>query len=283
MNGRPSTAPLPRLIATDLDGTLLSGDHETISSRTRAALVAAADRGIRLVAVSGRQAFSIAGLVEGTPLHGFAIGSNGSVGMNLTTGRVEFEHTLSVEAQTTLARALKEQFPGLLVTTVHSGGNAYLAEHGYPGDQGVSNARVPWPVSHRFTHVDEVLATPSVKLVLLDPGTPAEHLLAAARELAIPGCQPTASGAPFLEVAAEGVTKGSALETLCDGLGIDAADVVAFGDNINDVEMLAWAGRGVAMGNATVQAREVANAVTSSNVEEGVAVAIEGILAEAQV
>ena len=60
----------------------------------------------------------------------------------------------------------------------------------------------------------------------------------AARELAVPGCHPTISGAPFLEVAREGVTKASGLASVCTHLGIDASEVMVFGDNVNDVEML---------------------------------------------
>lgn len=269
---------MPRLIATDLDGTLLASDHHTISPRNRAALAAAAEQGIRVMAVSGRQAYSIATIVAGTPLGSFAIGSNGSVGMDLATGTVQFEERLDVDAQTELTLAMMQRFPQLKATTVHNGGNLYLAQHGYDGDQDPGAAAAAWPVLHRFADLADVLATPAVKLVLKDPEVPAHALLAAAEELAVPGCQPTISGAPFLEVARAGVTKGAALARVCEDLGIDAADVMALGDNNNDVEMLAWAGHGVAMANATSDALAVAQDVTATNDEDGFAQAVERVL-----
>ena len=111
-----------------------------------------------------------------------------------------------------------------------------------------------------------------------DAASPAE-LLAAARQLAVPGIHATTSGAPFLEVGRAGVTKASALERYCALRGIARTDVVVFGDNLNDLEMLRWAGLGVAMGNGEHEARVAADRVTLSNDEDGVAVVIEELLA----
>ncbi|MFV0405694.1 MAG: HAD hydrolase family protein [Propioniciclava sp.] len=269
---------LPKLIATDLDGTLLASDHVTISLRNRAALTAAVDRGIHLVAVSGRQGYSIAAIVAGTPLERLALCSNGSVGMDLRTGQVHREDLLEVAAQTALADAMVAQFPNLKVTSVRDGGNTYLSEHGYLGDQDPGAGSAAWPVSHRFTDRAEVLASASVKLVMRDPEIPPPVLWEAAHALAVPGCQPTISGAPFLEVARAGVTKASALARFAADLGIASDDVVALGDNVNDVEMLAWAGCGVAMANATPEARAVADEVTASNDADGFAVLVERML-----
>ena len=96
----------------------------------------------------------------------------------------------------------------------------------------------------------EVLSVPSVKLVVRDPAVAPEELLATALELDLPGVAPSTSGAPFLEVASAGVDKGTGLVRIAGALGVRADEVIAFGDNLNDLEMLAWAGHGVAMGNA---------------------------------
>ncbi|MGI0504296.1 HAD-IIB family hydrolase, partial [Burkholderia sp. ZZQ-2] len=72
-------------------------------------------------------------------------------------------------------------------------------------------------------------------------------------------------GAPFVEVMAEGVTKATGLARLCEHLGIDRADVVAFGDALNDVEMLRWAGHGVAMADAEPLVHDAADETTASN------------------
>ena len=102
------------------------------------------------------------------------------------------------------------------------------------------------------------------------------HFLA--RGLGIDGFHATTSGAPFLEVGPVGVTKAAALARLCDRWCIDPADVVAFGDNLNDVEMLRFAGLGVAMGNAEPEAVAAADRVTLTNNEDGVAAVIETLL-----
>lgn len=267
-----------RLIATDVDGTLVRSDHVTISPRTRAAFAAAEAAGILVTAISGRQPYSIAAIVADTVLHGPAIGSNGSVAMHLTTGELFFEELLDVDAQRTLALAMRERFPGLKAVSVRDGGNAYVAEHGYSGLQDPGTESAAWPVTHRRADLDEVLAHGSVKLVLKHDDVGPDTLLDAARALAVPGTHPTISGAPFLEVAREGVTKASGLARVCAHLGIDAAEVMTIGDNVNDVEMLRWAGLGVAMGNATPEALEASDRVTATNDDDGVALAIERLL-----
>ncbi|WP_342372851.1 HAD family hydrolase [Propioniciclava soli] len=270
-----------RLLATDVDGTLIHSDHVTISARTREAFLAASEAGIVVTAVSGRQPYSIAALVRGTALEGPAIGSNGSVAMHLSTGELFFEEILDVDAQRTLVEAMRARFPGVRAVSVRDGGNTYLAEHGYSGPQDPGAQSAAWEVVHRFADLDEVLAAGSVKLVLKHDDVEPRALLAAARELAVPGCHPTISGAPFLEVAREGVTKASGLASVCTHLGIDASEVMVFGDNVNDVEMLRWAGVGVAMGNATPEALAAADRVTLTNDADGVAQVIEGLLGDA--
>jgi hydroxymethylpyrimidine pyrophosphatase-like HAD family hydrolase len=88
----------------------------------------------------------------------------------------------------------------------------------------------------------------------------------------------TVSGGPFVEVMAAGVTKALALAALCDERGIDAADVVAVGDHTNDLPMLRWAGRAVAMGNAHPSVLAEIHEHTASNVDDGLAMVIEGLL-----
>lgn len=267
----------PRLIATDVDGTLYRSDH-TISARTRQAFSEARDQGIRVLAISGRQPYSIGAIVRGTALDGPAVGANGAVGCDLSSRELLFEETIAVPTQRRLVELMRAEFPGLMAVSVREGGNLYVAQEGYRGLEDPGADEALWPVGHRFETLDEVLAEPSLKLVLRDDEVDPTVLLQAARSFAIPGCHPTTSGAPFLEVGPESVTKATALERLCGLWGIDRSDVVAFGDNLNDVEMLAWAGLGVAMGNAETEAKAAADEVTSGNDEDGVAVVIERLL-----
>ncbi len=269
-----------RLIATDVDGTLLRSDHRTISERNRAAFAAAREAGVDVLAISGRQPYSIGAIVAGTALEGFIVGSNGSVAVDLATRAVLFEETLDVDAQRSLALALLEEFPDAHVVSVRDAGNSYIAQHGYTGDQDPGAELALWPVTHRFADLDEVLEEPSLKLVIKhpDPTIAPEQMLEVARGLAVPGTHPTTSGAPFLEVGRAGVSKASALARFAADRGIDPADVVTFGDNLNDVEMLRWAGLGVAMGNAVAGAKEAADEVTLHHEADGVAVVIERLL-----
>lgn len=161
--------------------------------------------------------------------------------------------------------------------SVRDGGNTYIAQHGYRGQQDPGAENAAWNVVHRWTDVDEVLAEPSVKLVLKHEDAAGGTLRRRTRA-GVEGCQPTISGAEF-EVARAGVTKATGLARVCAHLGIDASEVVAFGDNVNDVEMLTWAGHGVAMGNGRPEAMAAAAEVTASNDDDGVAVIVERLLA----
>ncbi len=89
----------------------------------------------------------------------------------------------------------------------------------------------------------------------------------------------TRSGLELLEISAAGVTKGSALQRLCDGLGIAAAEVVALGDMVNDLSMLRWAGRAVAPANAHPDVLAAADEVIDGNGDDGVAAYLERLLA----
>lgn len=269
-----------RMIATDMDGTLLRSDHRTVSPRTLRAFADARAAGIEVLAMSGRQPYSIGAILAGSILDGVVVGSNGAVGMDVPSRRVLFEECMEVEAQRAFAHAFRARVPGATFRTVRSAGNEYVIEHGSTGhgDPGADVAL--WTVTHRRADLDEVLAEPSIKLVVHagTSGLTAEGMLEVARDLEVEGCHATTTGAPFLEVGRAGVTKASALARVCTERGIEAHEVVAFGDNLNDVEMLRWAGHGVAMANAVPGAKEVADEVTLHHDADGVAVVIERLL-----
>lgn len=266
-----------RLIATDVDGTLLDSAHR-LRPRTLRAFEAARAAGLEVVAVSGRQTHSIHAVVRGTTLEGPAIGSNGSVGAHLRTGDVYFEETITVAAQSELATRLRAAFPGLQAASVRDAGHTFVAEEGYlplmdPGDHGQDRDAIV------TTDLAGVVGRPSVKLVLRHPTADVDDLYQAAVALGVTGCHVTTSGAPFLEVSRAGTTKASGLALLCERLGFARDEVVAFGDNRNDVEMLQWAGLGVAMGNGVPEAHEAADAIAASNDEDGLALFVEALLA----
>jgi len=120
-----------------------------------------------------------------------------------------------------------------------------------------------------------LLAEPITKLVLQHPDLPQADLHRLVGELGDGQIEACYSGAGLVEIAAAGVTKGAALAELCAELGIDRSEVIAFGDMLNDISMLAWAGRGVAVANAHAEVIAVADEVTASNDDDGVALVLE--------
>jgi hydroxymethylpyrimidine pyrophosphatase-like HAD family hydrolase len=103
-------------------------------------------------------------------------------------------------------------------------------------------------------------------------------LLDAVTPLTPAGAVASTSGAPFVEVTGAGVDKAFGIQQVCEDLGITAGEVIAFGDNHNDITLLRWAGRGIAMGNAHEALRVAVDETTLSNVEDGVAAVLETLV-----
>lgn len=268
---------LPRLIATDLDGTLLRRDL-SVSPRTQLALDAVRERGVLVVPVTARQPLGVRHLAGAAGFTGWALCSNGALGIHLTTGEVLFESLLAQEVQTAVVQALLERVPEVVCVSIRERGEGFYAQAGYAALASQSDHKRD-PATMNALSLNEVLSQPSLKLALRHPELSPADLLGELRALGLSGFHATHSGAPFVEMAAAGITKAAGLAQLCECLDVHQAEVLAFGDAPNDAEMLAWAGHGVAMANAHPEARAAADAVTLSNEEDGVAVILEGLLA----
>lgn len=265
-----------RLVATDLDGTLLRDDL-TVSPRARAAIEATQAAGIPVVPVTARQPMGLAPIARDVGFSDWALCANGALGLHLRTGDVLFEEHLEVEVQQALAEALRTEVPGLVFASVRQRGEVFLAEEGYAAMATFSDHKRD-PATMGAHPLAAVLAQPSVKLVVRHPAIDNDTLLGLIRGLGLEGFEVTHSGAPFVEVLPRGVSKAWGLARLCEHLDIDAAEVLAFGDAPNDAEMLAWAGRGVAVANAAAASRAAADELTASNQDDGVAVVLERML-----
>jgi Cof subfamily protein (haloacid dehalogenase superfamily) len=265
-----------RLVATDLDGTLLRADL-TVSPRTRAALDAVRAAGVRVVPVTARQPYGLREIAAAAGFAEWALCSNGALGLHLSDGRLLFDTAIAVPVQETLAAAVGAAVPGVVYGSVRDRGTVFVAQDEYAAISVFADHKLD-PRSMVTASRAAVLAEPSLKLVLRHPDIAPAALLALVRELDVDGVEVTSSGAPFLEVQAAGVTKASGLARLCAELGIDREEVVAFGDAPNDVELLRWAGRGVAVANAGREALDAADEVTGSNEDDGVAKVLERLL-----
>jgi Cof subfamily protein (haloacid dehalogenase superfamily) len=258
----------PRLVATDLDGTIIRSDG-TISTRTVKALAAAEKAGATVVLVTGRPPRWIAGIAEQTDHHGIVICSNGAIVYDLPT-----EQTLS---STLIPSSLVRSVVGRLSTALPDLG--FAVENGF--DVYRSHAyRGGWVlgVDHGLPtyDLDVVTAQDAAKLLASHPEMDADELLVVARGLVGELVEPTHSnGRGLVEMGPIGVTKGSALAAMAGELGIDREDVVAFGDMPNDLPMLAWAGTSYAVANAHPDVLAAVELKTSSNDEDGVALVLE--------
>ena len=261
------------LVATDLDGTLLREDR-TVSARTAAALRRLDEAGgWHLALVTGRPVRWLAAVYAELGATPMAVCANGAVVYDPRTDRVLRADPLAPELLLRVSRRLREEIPGIRFAVEVADGREMRHELEYrswarPEDRPVRVLESP----------EELCAVPAVKLLArvdseID-GFPA-RVAACLGDLA-ETTHSTYSG--LVEISAAGITKAAGLAWLCERLGVPPESVVAFGDMPNDVPMLAWAGRAVAVANADPAVREIADDVTLSNEEDGVAVYLERLL-----
>lgn len=278
----PAVADEPatvRLVATDLDGTLLRSDG-TVSDRTRAALAAATAAGLIVAFVTGRPPRWLDDVMDETGHVGLAVGANGAVLYDMADQRLLGVHAMESELMRGVADDLRRAFPRIRFAVEYP--HAFAAEHEYTHDWQI-NPRldrhgnpIPDPV---LGDLDTITAQPGIKLLAKDRGADADRLMAGARDVVGERVSITRSSSfGLLEIAPLGVTKATGLAELAALHGVDRGEVLAIGDMPNDVPMLEWAGHSYAVGNAHSSAREAARAVVGRNDDDAVAVLIETIL-----
>jgi Cof subfamily protein (haloacid dehalogenase superfamily) len=261
-----------RLVAIDLDGTLLRSDH-TVSSRARNALATARAAGIEIVLATARSPRSARLIAADAGLTGTAICANGAIVYDLDTDRI-LEHTpLPASTAHRLVVGLRARVPGVAFGWEHE--LRFGSEPAY--EQLRSEGWWPRP-DDAYPPCDPLSWTgPMTKLLARCPDADLEELLAVSRTLAGDDASATLAGDAFVELAAAGVGKEHAVAAIAAGRGIDRARVVAFGDHLTDAAMVAWAGHGVAVANAHPAVLAAADEVTASNDEDGVAIVLERI------
>lgn len=259
----------PRIVATDLDGTLVRTDG-SISARTTEALHRVADHGADLIFVTGRPPRWMHDVAVATGHLGLAICANGAILYDLATERVVSQRLLESAVVAELTARLREALPDIAFAAEYGDRVAHESAYRSQWDSGSPQASV---VAYAELAKAEV-----PKLLARHPQLSADELLAAARRVGGELAEIThSSRAGLVEISAIGVSKATALERLCADRGVAAADVLAFGDMPNDLPMLAWAGHAVAVANAHPDVLAAVAEHTASNDDDGVAEVLERV------
>ena len=261
----------PKVVALDLDGTVVrwvdgvGQASKEIAPAVISAIGAARDAGAEIVLCSGRSALGMVHAAEllGLPRAGekqwLVVGNGSSV---MTWPPLEVVQESPFDARPAIATILSHH-PDALVA-VQERGIGYRLNGLFPNGELVGEMRV--------VPLEELLSEPVDRVIVRDPGADAEDFVRLAEHLDLHDISYVVGFTAWLDISAAGLTKATGLAYVCAELGVEASDVLAIGDGRNDVEMLQWAGRGVAMGNALPEAIAAADAVTASVEDDGVAV-----------
>jgi Cof subfamily protein (haloacid dehalogenase superfamily) len=261
---------VPRLVATDLDGTLLHSDG-TVTDRTRAVLAELDARGVPVVFTTGRPIRWMVDLWEAVGGHGLAICSNGGIVYDVARREVREHRAVPREVGLALAEAVRAAIPGTTFAVEHTAGWASETDFPRHPDDREERVQGAW---------DEIYTDDVVKILAvhreLDPEDFWDRVAAVVGDSAV---TTWSSSFALVEISAEGVTKASTLAALAQEMGVAAGDVVAFGDMPNDLPMLEWAGTSYAMANAHASVQDVADHLAPSNDDDGVAVVLSTLFA----
>ncbi|MFJ3866275.1 HAD family hydrolase [Streptomyces nigra] len=260
------------LIATDLDGTLLRGD-DTLSDRSLAALAQAAVAGAQHLVVTGRPAPRVRPLLDWLGSRGLAVCGQGAQLYDAGRNRLLWSITLERDlAETALGKIEAEV--GQVYAAVDQDGvdGLTLIEPGY---------LMPHPTlpAVRVRHRDDLWCEPISKVLLRHPTLSDDELAATARAVVGSLATVTMSGPGTVELQPCGITKATGLALAAEHLGLGPHETIAFGDMPNDIPMFDWAAHGVAMANAHPELKAVADEITLSNEDDGIAVVLERLFA----
>lgn len=247
----------PRLIALDVDGTIVDSSNE-MTPAVREAVRSLRDSGIEIVISTGR---AIPGVLDTTGKLGFtdgyAVASNGAI--VFAYDPVEVLNAVTFDASDAVRRVL--EFVPDAIVAVEEIGVGFRVNRPFPDGE----------VTGQFIveDVESLIAEPVTRVVIRSTNHTAEEFSAIVDDLGLTGTNYFIGYSAWLDLAPAGVSKASGLDFICGQLDIAQADVLAVGDGHNDLEMLEWAGRGVAMGHAPAALKAVADDITGTIEEDG--------------
>ncbi|WP_406270498.1 Cof-type HAD-IIB family hydrolase [Streptomyces sp. NBC_00191] len=260
-----------RLIATDLDGTLLR-DDDTVSQRTRAALAAATAAGAAHIIVTGRAVPWTRHILDDLGYEGLAVCGQGAQVYHAGEHRLLTSLTLDRQlARLALSKIEAEVGPLALAASRDGLDGEVLVGPGYRVQEG------PLPVV-AYEDPAELWSAPLNKVYIQHPELDDDALTSVARATVGSLVNVVMAGAGIVEMLPLGLSKATGLALAARRLGLRAADTIAFGDMPNDIPMFGWAAHGVAMANAHEELKAVAHEITASNEHDGIAVVLERLL-----
>jgi 5-amino-6-(5-phospho-D-ribitylamino)uracil phosphatase len=247
----------PRLVALDIDGTVV--DHDgALPEAVRKAVGRVLDADVPVVLATGRSwhgtqpVFDELGLPPGP-----SVASNGAVVVSYPPQ--EIRKAVTFDPREVIKKVV--QFaPGTLIA-VEEIGRGYRLNGHFPGGDLTGEMIIE--------SIEQLSARPVTRIILRDPDRSDEDFTSLARHLGLHGVTYFVGWSAWLDIAPLGVNKASGLQDVADDLGVDPTDVLAFGDGRNDIEMLRWAGRGVAIGDAPEDVQQAADVVTDTFVDGG--------------
>ncbi|PID55275.1 MAG: haloacid dehalogenase [Micrococcales bacterium] len=265
---------LPRLVATDCDGTLLRSDG-TVSERTRTVLADVVAAGTDIMLVTARPPRWMPELADMLGIDGAALCMNGALRYDLRTGDLTCLAQIDEALGARLVEDIRAEVPGVSFAVESIRG--FAREPGFERASGRHDGQ--WHVAEGAA----VVAEAAGKLLVRHQRMHVDDLHAAVSTVVGDRAEVSHSGATGLaEIGPKGVTKGTALAQVCAASGIDASQVWAFGDMLNDLPMLRWAGRSFAVANAHAQVKAACSDAAPANDEDSVAQVLAAAIAAAR-
>ena len=264
-------SPRRRLIALDVDGTIIThGGH--LDARVHAAITACVSNGHHVVIATGRSVVATMPVLARLGIgHGYAVCSNGAVTLRIDPRRpkgYKILEKVTFDPRPALT-LLRDELPEALVA-VEDLGRGFMVSSPFPDGELMGDQRVvPW---------DVLIAKRATRVTLRMPDAEPDAFMAHIERIGLHEVSYAVGWTAWLDINPEGVSKGSALEQLRRRLQVEPCDTVAVGDQRNDIEMLQWAARGVAMGNAPEEVQAIADEVTGTVEEAGLATVLESVL-----
>ena len=254
----PREGFVPRLVALDVDGTLVDGDGD-MREDIRDAVARIVAAGVPVVIATGRGWTSTEPIVDELGLPpGWAVTANGAVLVTYPPLKIESEVRFDPADSITKVAAAA---PDAIIAVQE--GLTWRVTRPFPEGELSGDVRIE--------SLEELASRPVSRVVIRDPNSSEDVFSDMARSLGLHEVAYFVGWSAWLDIAPKGIDKAYGLQRVVDELGLSAADVLALGDGGNDIEMLAWAGRGVAIGDAAENVKAVANHVTSRYRDGGTA------------